>query len=467
MMSEELNLNQPEAILIRAKASGIIAARMNGNSVSPLMRSIIEKTTYVDFSVRDEINNNSFLVNYQDVLGDQKLGLFAVSGIFELRQIISFMESIKPFLADRAWVLVDNADFTSVYDGLCGVVLNNSGFRFEEIHIDYLAGSRAGQGVALISFDSSHASVQLTLEIPASKNKQLAERFVACTPVLEKQRTDAIVENALNQWIPRSETESAKVFNVLNEEFPGGALPKTYWHEAFTRGFTDFFAWGHDQNFGFGRTRQGTMSTRHIEIVSESIEYGYLPPSLAGLNVLDVGCWTGGDVLALAGMGARVSALEEHPISAAAAQRMCELLNVPAQVHSKSLYADNPEWIGKFDVVYISGVIYHVTDPVLALRICFAYLRPGGRIVVETKASKLDGPLCEYGGTHEKGWNWYSPTLETFGRWLVDAGFPRDRGRLHMRPVGRLLGGAVKAGVERLPERAGFSRPNSWLESTV
>jgi 2-polyprenyl-3-methyl-5-hydroxy-6-metoxy-1,4-benzoquinol methylase len=201
--------------------------------------------------------------------------------------------------------------------------------------------------------------------------------------------------------------------------------------------------------------------------VSESIEYGYLPTDLKGLDVLDVGCWTGGDLIALAGMGATVTAIEEHPISAAAAQRMCDLLKVPSTVHSQSLYADMPAWQGKFDVVYISGVIYHVTDPVLALRICFAYLKPGGRIVVETKASKLDGALCEYGGTHEKGWNWYSPTLETMGRWLADAGFAREQIGVHMRPVGRLLAGATKASTLKLPERAGFARPNSWLEGVV
>jgi 2-polyprenyl-3-methyl-5-hydroxy-6-metoxy-1,4-benzoquinol methylase len=370
-------------------------------------------------------------------------------------------------LAERAWILVDNADFTSVYDGLKGVVLNNPAFRFEEIHIDYTHGSRAGQGVALLSFESVRTAAQLSDEIPVSKNKQLADRFIASTPLLEKQRASSIVDQALVKWVPISDARSDEVFKTLQIEFPDGASPKTYWHEAYKRGFTDFFAWGHDQDFGFGRTRQGTMSTRHVEIVSESIEYGYLPERLTDLDVLDVGCWTGGDVLALAGMGARVTALEEHPISAAAAKRMCDLLGVSAEVHSRSLYSENSEWMGKFDVVYISGVIYHVTDPVLALRICFAYLKPGGRIVVETKASKLEGALCEYGGTHEKGWNWYSPTLETFGRWLVDAGFPRDQVRVHMRPVGRLLAGAVKGGPKKLPERAGFSRPNSWLESAI
>jgi hypothetical protein len=115
-------------------------------------------------------------------------GLFAVSGILELEQVIFTMERIQPLLAGRAWVLVDNADFTSVYDGLRGFVLNNPAFRFEEIHIDYTQGSRAGQGVALLSFESSRAAVQSSAEIPVSKNKQLADRFIASAPILAKQK---------------------------------------------------------------------------------------------------------------------------------------------------------------------------------------------------------------------------------------------------------------------------------------
>ncbi len=464
-MSEKLKLSQPQVIQRQALLSGPIAYRLTGKFVSPLLRTVVDNAAYKNAD--EQLAIESYVSDLAKALSGQRLGLFAVSGILELEQVILAMESIQPLLAERAWILVDNADFTSVYDGLKGVVLNNPAFRFEEIHIDYTHGSRAGQGVALLSFESVRTAAQLSDEIPVSKNKQLADRFIASTPLLEKQRASSIVDQALVKWVPISDARSDEVFKTLQIEFPDGASPKTYWHEAYKLGFTDFFAWGHDQDFGFGRTRQGTMSTRHVEIVSESIEYGYLPERLTDLDVLDVGCWTGGDVLALAGMGARVTALEEHPISAAAAKRMCDLLGVSAEVHSRSLYSENSEWMGKFDVVYISGVIYHVTDPVLALRICFAYLKPGGRIVVETKASKLEGALCEYGGTHEKGWNWYSPTLETFGRWLVDAGFPRDQVRVHMRPVGRLLAGAVKGGPKKLPERAGFSRPNSWLESAI
>ncbi len=114
-------------------------------------------------------------------------------------------------------------------------------------------------------------------------------------------------------------------------------------------------------------------------------------------------------------------------------------------------------------MVYCSGVIYHVTDPLLLLRICFACLKPGGTLVIETKAESGAGADCAYAGTIEKGWNWYSPTRATLGRWLVDAGFEADDVRLHWRPIGRLLAAAVKTRPAALPDPAGFFRPESWL----
>ncbi len=464
-MSEKITLKSPESLKAYAKFLGCTVANLGGKFVSPLIQQMVSNDVTTAYSA--DVSATDYVNGLTTALQGKRVGLFAYSGSREHKDVAELLNCIPTVLADEAVVLIDNADFTSVYDAMKERTLAMREFRFEEIVIDFGQGSRAGQGVALLTFDRRLSQVQSEADIPVSKNKQLADRFVPATPVLSGTTALQTVEKALARWVPSDQTRSKQVFDALQQEFPDGASPKTYWHEAYERGFTDFFAWGHDQDFGHGHFRQGTMSTRHVEIVSESIEYGYLPQDLSGLDVLDVGCWTGGDLIALAGMGANVTAIEEHPISAVAAQRMCELLAVPAIVHSQSLYADKPEWTGKFDVVYISGVIYHVTDPVLALRICFAYLKPGGRIVVETKASKLDGALCEYGGTHEKGWNWYSPTLETMGRWLADAGFPRQDIGVHMRPVGRLLAGAVKGGPAKLPERAGFARPSSWLETAV
>jgi len=263
------------------------------------------------------------------------------------------------------------------------------------------------------------------------------------------------------------EARARAVAEKLAERFPDQYAPDEYWQGAASHRFRDFFVWVHNHEFAPGVTRSGAMGDRHKEITSELISLGMMPSDLQGKEVLDVGCWSGGDLLILAGLGADVMAIEEHPIAAAAATMLCEQLDCNAPIIRDSLYQDKPEWKQRFDMVYCSGVIYHVTDPLLLLRICFAYLKPGGRLVLETKMQEGEEAVCGYAGTLEKGWNWYAPTGQSLGRWLVDAGFAHDDILVHRRPIGRLLASAVKQGPRSLPETAGFSRPGSWLEGEV
>ena len=159
--------------------------------------------------------------------------------------------------------------------------------------------------------------------------------------------------------------------------------------------------------------------------------------------------------------------MEEHPIAARATRRLIDLLGLKAPVIESSLFADKQEWAGQFDYAYCSGVIYHVTDPMLLLRILFAYLKPGGDVFIETKGTAGEGSICSYSGTLEKGWNWFAPNETALGRWLVDAGFDAQSVRVHRRDNGRLLACGRKTEAQALRETAGFSRPGSWLEKMV
>ena len=167
----------------------------------------------------------------------------------------------------------------------------------------------------------------------------------------------------------------------------------------------------------------------------------------------------------LAGLEGECTALEEHPVAASAAGFLTEKLGVNTTVFSKSLYDENIQWKNSFDYIYCSGVLYHVTDPLLSLRILFCYLKVGGELFIETKSLQGNKALCGYSGISEKGWNWYAPDEATLGRWFVDAGFKSKDVTIFRRSNGRLLGHAVKREISKLPETAGFSRPGSWLES--
>lgn len=292
-------------------------------------------------------------------------------------------------------------------------------------------------------------------------------RFPAPEAVMAPARAGALVAGALARWQCRNAADAERIARAVAEEFPDHQTPKGFWDSASSSAFRDFFVWGHDHDFGHGITRAGAMGPRHVEIASEALELGMLPASLAGRQVLDVGCWSGGDLLVLAGLGAEVTAVEEHPIAARSARRLAELLGVAAEVVEASVYADRPDWAGGFDHAFCSGVIYHVTDPLLLVRILFAYLRPGGEILLESKATAGEGSVCAYSGTLEKGWNWYAPNETAIGRWLVDAGFDAASVRVFRRGNGRLLAWARKTEARRMRETAGFSRPGSWLEGVV
>ncbi|MFN0159803.1 MAG: methyltransferase domain-containing protein [Burkholderiales bacterium] len=299
------------------------------------------------------------------------------------------------------------------------------------------------------------------------RDPDLPITFAAPHRALADELATARAHSALARWQAATLAEAERHAAALAGEFPDQAAPDGFWHAQSNQAFRDFFVWGHDHDFGHGVTRRGAMGPRHVEIIAEALAHAMLPGDLAGKDVLDVGCWTGGDLLALAGMGARVTAIEEHPAAAAAARRLLALVGLDAPIFSDSVYRDRRDWAGRFDLVYCSGVVYHVTDPVLFLRILFAYLKPGGSVFLETKAAPGDAGLCTYSGTMEKGWNWYAPDATALGRWLVDAGFDASGVRVLRRGNGRLLASATRGPLSPLRETAGFSRPGSWLEGAV
>lgn len=401
-------------------------------------------------------------------VSDRPITSVTIVGIKSRRAIMRILGQIKPWLADAAEMTCYEADYASVYEALTETVLTQPEYRYEKLTVASTEGERPGRAVGILTFLRGRQELQLFQTIPADKNKMISQaEFRDAVRSVPLTTAEKYVREALTHWHASTEEQAQKAVALLAREFPDESAPTQHWHEAMRPSFTQFFTWGHDHDFGFGCKRLGAMGTRHIEIITEAISLGMIPPDLSGMKVLDVGCWTGGDALVLAGLGAQVTTIEEHPVTSRAAQRLFELSGGPIELVADSLYHDRQEWKQFFDLIYCSGVIYHVTDPLLLLRICFAYLKPGGRVILETKANPGAGSICSYCGTLEKGWNWYAPTREVLGRWLVDAGFPLGSVLINERDNGRLLALAIKEAPVSLPNTSGFSRPSSWLiEST-
>jgi len=217
------------------------------------------------------------------------------------------------------------------------------------------------------------------------------------------------------------------------------------------------FHWGHDQDFGSFKL-EGKMQDRHINVMSDFMSaFDIAPDFFKDKSVFDVGCWTGGTTLLLAALGAQVYAIDEVKKYADMAAFLLKSFGKSdaSCVNAKSVYDCNEaEYQDRFDVIYYPGVIYHVTDPVLSLRILFNACKIGGTIFVESFGCDSDKSICEFegsdvnhSGTKEElsrtGWNWFVPSLIAMENMIYAAGF-REIKSVYNKQTRRLYSVAKK-----------------------
>lgn len=97
----------------------------------------------------------------------------------------------------------------------------------------------------------------------------------------------------------------------------------------------------------------------------------------AGLDLLEVGCGMGSDLLQFARGGARVTGLDYTPRSVEISRRRFALYDVPGKFTLGD--AENlPFPDATFDVVYSNGVLHHTPDTQRAIHEVHRVLKPGG-----------------------------------------------------------------------------------------
>lgn len=123
-----------------------------------------------------------------------------------------------------------------------------------------------------------------------------------------------------------------------------------------------------------------------------------IPQDLSGLAIADIGTRDGGMAFEFERRGAAtVLATDIRP----ADHFNFEFARARLQSSVQHLHADLYQLpffdLPKFDIVNYSGVIYHVSDPILSLMAMRSLCKPGGLIIVESAV--LDGGMYQQHGS--------------------------------------------------------------------
>jgi SAM-dependent methyltransferase len=192
------------------------------------------------------------------------------------------------------------------------------------------------------------------------------------------------------------------------------------------------FFWGHNHDFGTFKL-SGRMQDRHIHILQWAVDHG-MPTDLTGKRVLDIGPWTGGMSLILYAMNPTHLLAVEEVVKYA---EMIRFLRDSFALGNLSIFSDSlynlsdfrPFWITsrttEFDLINFCGVLYHITDIPVALKLLANSLKVGGMMMLETGICGSNDKVVEYAGPSKSGpwnWNWFFPSVTALHQMLKDVG---------------------------------------------
>jgi tRNA (mo5U34)-methyltransferase len=155
-----------------------------------------------------------------------------------------------------------------------------------------------------------------------------------------------------------------------------------------------------------------------------------VPQDLRGKRVLDIGAWDGWFSFEMEKRGASVVAVDAVQSERFLVAR--DLLNSKVEFVLSDVYDLNPAELGRFDVIFFLGVLYHLKHPLLALeKVCAlasdlvcveSYVTDGGR-------KRDQKPCMEFYGANElcgQFDNWVGPNSACLLSFCRAAGFARS-----------------------------------------
>jgi SAM-dependent methyltransferase len=133
----------------------------------------------------------------------------------------------------------------------------------------------------------------------------------------------------------------------------------------------------------------GLLGDDYLRIASQIDSLGFWPEDLTGLRVADVGCFSGGLTLIIAGRGAEHTfAVDEIPEHIEQCRLVMEAFRVKSVEPIEAGLYRLPGLIepGTLDLILLSGVLYHLSDMLCGMIRLQELLKPSGVLIVETNA---------------------------------------------------------------------------------
>ena len=209
---------------------------------------------------------------------------------------------------------------------------------------------------------------------------------------------------------------------------------------------------------GSGVFTPGKIPARNFDAYLRAFDIA--PEFLKGRRVLDIGAYTGADSFAFEERGADVVSLDIHDPRATGYALIHELRQSHAEHRKASVYDLNSADFGHFDLIWYSGVFYHLKHPILALERINSVCKNNGLLlgggttcdawfhndaedcasgvnlskicaqsVADEQAISVDSlndlPLCGFARTHyyQDTTNWFIPNVSCLEAWFKRTGF--------------------------------------------
>lgn len=148
------------------------------------------------------------------------------------------------------------------------------------------------------------------------------------------------------------------------------------------------------------------LAQRTVRELIESDVRAALAAAGPDARALDMACNEGWWSHRLLEWGAaRVLGVEARPETVERARELREAFGIVAaalDLRIGDATALDPGETGRFDVVLCLGLLYHLEDPIGALRRARALCRPGGLLVLETQTARLDEPIAHAWGSADE-----------------------------------------------------------------